>query len=47
MQPCYPRAIQEIQDGVKDGFQNRFAAIMVVIMIYLCAKLLFKQCSSI
>ena len=38
MQLCYPRAIQEIQDGVKDGFQNRFAAIMVVIMIYLCAN---------
>ena len=47
MQPCYPWAIQEIQDGAKDGFQNTFAAIMVVIMIYFCAKLLFKRCTSI
>ena len=38
MQPRYPWSIQEIQDDVKDGFQNTFTAIMVVIMIYLCAK---------
>ena len=43
MQPRYPWSIQEFRDGVKDGFQNTFAAIMVVINIYLCAKLLFKQ----
>ena len=34
MLPCLTWAIQEIQDGVKDGFKNTFVAEMVIIMIY-------------